>query len=176
MEWPPRIGTILLDEEAIASQVTRLGEEITADYQGTEPIMIAVLRGAALFHSDLVREVLLPVKIDFVSLESYGPGTTTSGSVELVKDVEIDVRNQDVVVVEDIVDTGLTLLYLLKLLASRNPSSLRVCSLLSKPSRREVEVSVDYVGAEIGNQFVVGYGLDFNQMYRNLPFVGVLEA
>ena len=139
-------------------------------------LVVGVLRGAAIFHADLIRCLHPSIRIDFIAVSSYGPSTQTSGEVKLVKDLETSVGGTDLLLVEDIVDTGLTLDYLLRLLRSRNPRSLKVCSLLSKPSRRQVEVDIDYLGFEIPDRFVVGYGLDLDQRYRNLPFIGIPKS
>lgn len=169
------IKSLLLSEEAIHKRVVEIGRQITNDYLGRVPLFVAVLRGAAIFHSDLIRKVDLSLKVDFISVSSYGSAAETGGQVRLLKDLEADIRGLDVILVEDIVDTGLTLHYLAGNLADRGPASLRVCSLLSKPARRRVEVPIDYLGFEIPDEFVVGYGLDFDQKFRNLPFVAVLD-
>ncbi len=169
------ITEVLLTEKDIRDRVAELGAQITADYEGRVPIFVGILRGAAIFHSDLVRHVDLRLKVDYISVSSYGAATKSSGQVQLIKDLESSIEGVDVIIVEDIIDTGLTVSYLIRNLASRGPNSIRVCSLLSKPSRREVEVPIDYIGFEIPDKFVVGYGLDFDQKYRNLPFIGVLN-
>lgn len=151
-----------------------LGREITRDYRDKSPVLVGVLRGAAVFLSDLIRHVDLELQVDFIALSSYGSATETSGQVQLVKDLETSIDGADVILVEDIVDTGLTLNYLVGSLKSRNPASLRVCALLSKPSRRRVDVHIDYLGFEVPDSFVVGYGLDFDQQFRNLPYIGVI--
>lgn len=166
---------ILISEEQLRRRVEQLGKDIARDFQGKQPLFVCVLRGAVVFHSDLIRAVDLELTIDFISVSSYGEATDSSGEVRLVKDLETSIHGRDVILVEDIVDTGLTLRYLLSNLNSRNPRSLKVCSLLSKPDRRRAPVGVDYLGFEIPNHFVVGYGLDHNQRFRNLPYVGILE-
>lgn len=153
-----------------------MGKQLTADYAGSEPIVIGILRGAAMFHADLIRSLELPITIDFLSVASYGNNTQTSGEVHFLKDLETTVEGKDLLLVEDIVDTGLTLDFLVRTMLARNPKSIRVCSFLSKPSRRQVEVHVDYIGFEIPDEFVVGYGLDFAQKYRNLPYLAVLKG
>jgi len=175
LERTPAVGRILIDKTRIADRVRNLGGEISRDYEGKQPLVVGVLRGAVVFHADLIRHLELNLKIDFMSVASYGPATDSSGEVRLVKDLESSILGIDVILVEDIVDTGLTLDYLLRNLKNRRPASLRVCSLLSKPDRRRVEVSVDYQGFEVPDQFVVGYGLDFNQQFRNLPHVALLN-
>lgn len=171
----PGIKRVVFDRETIARRVRQLGRELTRDLAGQEPIFVCILRGAAIFHADLVRSVDLNLKVDFISVSSYGAATQSSGQVQLLKDLESSIEGEPVVVVEDIIDTGLTAAYLLRNLASRNPLSICFCTLLSKPSRREVEVELDYVGFEIPDEFVVGYGLDLNQKFRNLPFIGVVD-
>lgn len=173
---PPELGEILITERQIQERVVELGARITRDYRDAIPLLVAVLRGAVVFHADLIRHIDLDLQVDFIAVFSYGPATRSSGQVQLIKDLESSIQGRQVILVEDIVDTGLTLNYLLGNLGSRRPASLRVCTLLSKPSRREVEVSLDYVGFEIPDRFVVGYGLDFDQKYRNLPYIAVLEA
>ena len=169
------IERVLLDEKTIQRRVVELGHSIETDYQGESPLFVCVLRGAAIFHADLVRNTDLNLLIDFIAVHSYGPSTKSCGEVQLIKDLETSVYGRDIVLVEDIVDTGLTLDYLLRNLQSRRPRSLKVCSLLSKPARREISVDIDYVGFEIPDQFVVGYGLDFDQQFRNLPFIAQLK-
>lgn len=152
-----------------------MGAQIARDYQDKQPALVAVLRGAAVFCADLIRQMDLNLTLDFIAVSSYGAATEASGQVRLIKDVERSVEGTDLILVEDIVDSGLTLKYLLGNLESRSPASLRVCTLLSKPSRRKMEVPLDYVGFEIPDEFVIGYGMDFNEKYRNLPFIGVLR-
>jgi hypoxanthine phosphoribosyltransferase len=176
LERPPEVGQILIDRNKIAERVRQLGQQIGRDYQGKQPLVVAVLRGAVIFHSDLIRNLDLNLKVDFLSVASYGSATESSGEVRLVKDLENSVFGVDVILVEDIVDTGLTLDFLLRTLRNRNPRSLRVCTLLSKPERRRIGVPIDYQGFEIPNQFVVGFGLDFNQHFRNLPHIALLDS
>ncbi len=175
LERTPEVGRILIDKNRIADRVRNLGREISRDYKGKQPLVVGVLRGAVVFHADLIRHLELNLKIDFISVASYGAATDSCGEVRLLKDLESSILGVDVILVEDIVDTGLTLDYLLRNLKNRRPSSLRVCSLLSKPDRRRVEVPVDYQGFEVPDQSVVGYGLDFNQQFRNLPHVALLN-
>ena len=167
------IEEILFTRAEIQSRVEQLGRLIAEDYADLEPLVVGVLRGAAIFHADLVRCLSPSIRIDFIAVSSYGSTTRTSGEVKLIKDLETGVGGTDLLLVEDIVDTGLTLDYLMRLLRSRNPRSLRVCSLLSKPARRKVDVDIDYLGFEIPDRFVVGYGLDLDQRYRNLPFIAI---
>jgi hypoxanthine phosphoribosyltransferase len=160
---------VLLSRDAIRERVQALGSEISRDYAGREPHLVGVLKGACTFMTDLSRAIEIPITLDFIAVSSYGAATKTSGEVKLVKDLDQGLEGRDLIVIEDIVDTGLTLNYLLNVLRARGPRSLKVAALLSKPSRRLVEVQVDYVGFTIDDQFVVGYGLDYNERYRSLP-------
>jgi hypoxanthine phosphoribosyltransferase len=173
--WPRAVQEVLIDESTIRQKVTELGGAISRDFQGKSPLFVCVLRGAAIFHADLIRHIDLSLAIDFISVSSYRNSIETTGEVQLIKDLETSVQGKDVVLVEDIVDTGLTLDYLLRYLSGRRPNSISVCSLLSKPSRRKISVPVDYLGFEIPNRFVVGYGLDYEQNFRNLPFLALLR-
>ncbi|WP_152640233.1 hypoxanthine phosphoribosyltransferase [Thermus filiformis] len=164
-------GPVQIPEAAIRARVKELGEAIARDYQGRTPHMICVLNGAFIFMADLVRAIPLPLTLDFISISSYGNAYKSSGEVELIKDLRLPIHGKDVIVVEDIVDTGLTLSYLLEYLEARKPRSLRVAALLSKPSRRQVEVPIHYLGFEIEDAYVYGYGLDRAQFDRNLPFI-----
>ncbi len=169
------IERILITEEQIQAKVKELGERISRDYEGKELLLVGVLKGAAIFLSDLIRHITVPVSYDFVAISSYGLTTSTSGVVRIIKDLDESVESRHVLIVEDIVDTGLTLKYLLELLRSRDVASLKVCALLDKPSRRKVDVPIDYVGFVVPDVYLVGYGLDYNQRYRNLPYVAVLK-
>lgn len=169
------IGKILFSKEQIAKRVAELGAEITQDYQGQKLLVLGILKGAVPFMSDLIREIKLPLSYDFMALSSYGASTQSSGVVRILKDLERSVEDVHILVAEDIVDTGLTLKYLKENLKSRNPLSVKVATLLDKAERRKVEVYPDYNGFSIPDEFVVGYGLDFNEAYRNLPYVGVLK-
>jgi hypoxanthine phosphoribosyltransferase len=170
------IAEVLLTEEQIESKVTELGQRISADYAGRELTLVSVLKGSLPFMADLMRRISLPLRIDLMEVSSYG-GTSTesSGLVRILKDLSAPIEGRDVLLVEDIIDTGLTLNYLIRYLKGKNPRSIKVCSLLDKPARRLVEIPIDYVGFEIPDAFVVGYGLDFSEVYRNLRFVGVLR-
>jgi len=168
------LAETLIDAERIQKRIKELGAQLTRDYAGGRPHLIGILKGASVFHADLIRAIDLPVSIDFLAVSSYGDSTTTSGEVRILKDPDEKLEGRDVLLVEDIVDTGLTLNYLLSILQNREPNSLKVITLLSKPSRRLVNVQVDYIGFEIPDKFVVGFGLDFNQRYRNLPFIACL--
>ncbi len=170
------IGQVLLSEEQIAVKVSELGARISADYAGRPVTLVSVLKGSLPFMADLMRAIDLPLRIDLMEVSSYGGNTTeSSGLVRILKDLSASIEREDVLIVEDIIDTGLTLNYLVRYLRGKNPASLRICTLLDKPARRLVEIPVDYVGFEIPDQFVVGYGLDYGEVYRNLRFVGVLR-
>ena len=169
------VGEVLIDQETLAARVAELGAEVSADYEGRDLLLIGVLKGAVFFMADLMRHLTVPCEVDFMAISSYGDATDSSGIVRILKDLDINIEGRDVLVVEDIIDSGLTLSYLIRNLESREPSSLEVCALLTKPSRREIDVPVRYVGFEIPNKFVIGYGLDFAERYRNLPYVGVLH-
>jgi hypoxanthine phosphoribosyltransferase len=169
------VAEVLIDEEALQNRITELGAEISADYEGRDLLLVGVLKGAVFFMADLMRELTVPCEIDFMAISSYGAQTDSSGVVRILKDLDLNIAGRHVLVVEDIIDSGLTLSYLMRNLKARKPSSLEVCALLTKPERREIEVPVRYVGFEIPNKFVIGYGLDFAERYRNLPYVGVLD-
>ncbi len=169
------VEEILLTEEQIQARVAELGTQLTADYAGREPVLISVLKGSIVFLADLVRGVELPLSIDLMEVSSYGAGTESSGQVRILKDLSNSIEGRDVIVVEDIIDTGLTLNYLLRYLREKHPASLTICCLLDKPARRLTEIEIDYVGFSIPDRFVIGYGLDYGERYRNLPYVGVLR-
>jgi hypoxanthine phosphoribosyltransferase len=169
----PGIGPVLLSEEQLARRIGELGRQLSADYAGRAPLMVCVLRGAYVFLTDLVREVDLPVEIDFIAVSSYGATTRTSGVVRLVKDLDVDLTNRDVILVEDIVDTGLTLRYLRRSLEARGPASLEVCALLARESADLESLGVRYVGFTIPGDFVIGYGLDLAERYRNLRYIAI---
>jgi len=168
------LEAVLLDEKAIQAEVHRLGERISKDYADRHPHLIAVLKGSVVFLSDLIRTLTVPVTLDFISISPYGT-TTPSGVVRIRKDLDDPIEGRDVIVVEGIIDTGLTLSYLLRNFRTRNPASLRVCAFVNKRAQRIIDLGVDYVGREIPDKFVVGYGLDYRQRYRNLPVLGVLK-
>ena len=169
------VGEILIDADTLQGRIRELGEEINVDYQGRELLLLGVLKGAVFFMADLMRVITVPCEIDFMAISSYGASTDSSGVVRILKDLDINIEGRHVLVIEDIIDSGLTLSYLIRNLESREPASLSVCALLTKPERREIEVDVRYTGFEIPNRFVIGYGLDFAERYRNLPYVGVLH-
>jgi hypoxanthine phosphoribosyltransferase len=169
------IDRILIGGEALRAKVSELGCRITADYAGHDLVLVGVLKGAVMFMVDLARQIDLPLEIDFMATSSYGQSTESSGVVRILKDLDRSIAGRDVLIVEDIVDTGLTLKYLLELLADRGPRSIRVCALIDKAKARKAAVDLDYVGFRIPDEFVVGYGLDYGEVYRNLPYVGVLK-
>src|SRR5450756_538241 len=170
------IAEVLLTEEQIEAKVAELGKRISADYAGRELTLVSVLKGSLPFMADLMRQIPLPLRIDLMEVSSYGgTGTESSGLVRIIKDLSASIAGEDVLLVEDIIDTGLTLNYLVRYLRGKNPASLRICTLLDKPARRLVDIPVDYIGFEIPDQFIVGYGLDYDERYRNLRFVGVLR-
>lgn len=166
---------ILLSEEEVDVRIQAIGEQISRDYAGKSVHLVCVLKGGSFFLCELAKRITVPVSLDFMSVSSYGSETKSSGVVKIVKDLDESVRDKDVIVVEDIVDSGRTLSYLMEMLRDRGPASLRLCTLLDKPDRRVIDVKVDYTGFQIPDEFVVGYGLDYNQMYRNLPYIGVVE-
>ena len=170
------LGSVVISIEEIEGMVRRLASEIDADLEGRSPVFIGVLKGCVFFFTDLTRQIRHSLEIDFIQVSSYGASTTSSGSVVLVKDITVDVRDRDVYLVEDIVDTGTTLTDVIRLIEARHPRSIQVVSLLSKPSRRQVEVEISFLGTEIEDLFVVGYGLDYAERYRNVPEIHVLET
>ncbi len=169
------VAEVLIDATTLRARVAELGEEISADYAGRDLLLIGVLKGAVFFMADLMRHLTVPCEVDFMAISSYGATTDSSGVVRILKDLDINIEGRNVLVVEDIIDSGLTLSYLLRNLESREPASLEVCALMTKPARRQIDVPVRYLGFEIPNRFVIGYGLDFAERYRNLPYVGVLS-
>jgi hypoxanthine phosphoribosyltransferase len=172
----PRPGRVILTEEQLRTRIAELGREIGRDYAGRNPVLVGVLQGAFLFMADLIRAIPTDLTTDFIGLSSYGSGTTSSGQVRLVSDLSMSVEDRDVLIVEDIVDTGLTLAYLKRNLEARHPRSVRACVLADKVERRQVEVKVDYVGFTVPNVYVVGYGFDYGGVFRNLPYVAVLDG
>ena len=169
------VGEVLIDEPTLQTRIAELGEELSNDYAGKDLLLVGVLKGAVFFMADLMRSLTVPCEVDFMAISSYGAETDSSGVVRILKDLDIPLQGRDVLVVEDIIDSGLTLSYLMRNLRARDPASLEVCALLTKPGRREIEVPVKYVGFEIPNRFVIGYGLDYAERYRNLRYVGVLN-
>lgn len=171
----PDVESILFSQEAIAARVAQLGKQLSQDYAGSRPLMVCILKGSVMFYADLLRAMNIPVEVDFMAISSYGAGAKSSGEVRLVKDLDSKIEGRHVVIVEDIIDAGYTLAYLKRMLASRGPASVKICALLDKSSRRQVPVEVEYTGFECADEFVVGYGLDFAQRYRNLPYIGILK-
>ncbi|UJA20706.1 hypoxanthine phosphoribosyltransferase [Thermoleophilia bacterium SCSIO 60948] len=172
---PGQVGEVLVSESELAKRTAELGAQISADYAGRDLLLIGVLKGAVLFIADLMREIKVPVEIDFMAVSSYGSATDSSGVVRILKDLDAAINDRDVLIVEDIIDSGLTLHYLMKNLRAREPRSLEVCALLTKPERRRVEIPIRYVGFEIPDKFAIGYGLDHAQRHRNLPYVAVVQ-
>jgi hypoxanthine phosphoribosyltransferase len=170
------VGEILVQPDDLRSRVRELGAQISRDYDGKDLLLVGVLKGAIFFLSDLMRHIDIPVEVDFMAVASYGSQTDSSGVVRILKDLDAPIEDRDVLIVEDIIDSGLTLQYLMRNLGARNPRSLEVCSLLTKPERRKVEVLPRYVGFEIPDRFAIGYGLDFSERYRNLPYVAALKT
>ena len=169
------IGEILLTRQQILEKTAELGRKITEDYRDKNPLLICILKGGLMFLADLMRHIQLPLEIDFMAVSSYGDSTESSGVVRILMDLERNIQGRHVLIVEDIIDTGRTLNYIMENLRTRGPASVKVCTLLNKPARRELDIPVDYVGFDIPDEFVVGYGLDYGEIYRNLPFLGVLK-
>lgn len=169
------VKEVLLTEEQIHEIVEGLGKKITEDYRGKNLVLVSVLKGSVVFMADLMRAIDLPCSIDFMVVSSYGAGTESSGVVKIIKDLDADLRGVDLLIVEDILDTGRTLSSLIKILKMRNPNSVKICTFLDKPERRLADISADYVGACVPDEFVVGYGLDYDEIYRNIPYLGVLK-
>ena len=169
------VGEVLIDEATLQARIAEMGEEISAFYDRRDPLLVGVLKGAVFFMADLMRHLTVPCEVDFMAISSYGAATDSSGVVRILKDLDINIEGRHVLVVEDIIDSGLTLSYLMRNLESREPASLEVAALMTKPARRQIDVDVRWVGFEIPNRFVIGYGLDFAERYRNLPYVGVLH-
>lgn len=169
------IQEVLYSEEQIKDKVKEMGERLSRDFDGRNPLVICILKGAFIFMSDLVREMTIPVEIDFMAVSSYGQSTKSSGVVKIIKDLDATVEGRDVLIVEDIIDSGLTLSYLIDVLERRNAKSVTVATLFDKPARRSVDLEADYTGITLPDEFVVGYGLDFAEKYRNLPFIGILK-
>ena len=171
---PSFVKEVLIPEDRLQQRISQLGAQISRDYAGEDLLLLAVLKGSVLFLSDLMRHITVPHAVDFMATSSYGASTESSGIVRILKDLDEPIQGRNVLIVEDIIDTGHTLDYLLRLLRARLPKSLRICTLLNKPDRREVDVHVDYIGFDIPNEFVLGYGLDYDELYRNLPYIAVL--
>ena len=170
-----KITKTMLSEEEIKAKVAELGKKIEEDFEGQDLLVVGKLKGASVFVSDLIRNINLDVNIDFMSVSSYGNSTESSGSVKILKDLDVDIKGKNVLIVEDIIDSGLTLSNLTRELSARDPKSLKICTLLDKPQRRKVDIPVDYVGFVIEDKFIVGYGIDYAEKYRNLPYIGIVE-
>ena len=169
------IKKVLLSEEELHTRVSELGAQLSRDYEGKNLLMVSVLKGSVVFMADLMRAISQPAEIDFMVVSSYGSGVKSSGVVKIVKDLDINLQGKDILIVEDILDSGMTLDYIKGMLQDRNPSSIRICTLLDKPARRKADLQADYVGFTVPDEFVVGYGLDYDERYRNLPYIGVLK-
>lgn len=169
------IKEVLFDQEKLSEIVKKMGARISSDYDGKNLLMVSILKGSIVFMSDLMRAITIPCSIDFMAVSSYGSGVKTSGVVKIIKDLDINLKGYDVLIVEDILDSGLTLSYILELLQARSPKSIRLCTLFDKPDRRTVDIKADYAGTVVPDEFIVGYGLDYAEKYRNLPYVGVLK-
>ncbi len=169
------IQEVLFSEQQLADKVKELGARISADYADKNPLIVSVLKGSYVFMADLTRQITIPCNIDFMAVSSYGAGTKTTGEVQIIKDIGSKIDGRHLVIVEDILDSGVTLSFLIKVLKARGAASIRLCTLLSKPDRRKVDVPIDYLGFEIPDAFVVGYGLDYAEKYRNLPYIGILK-
>lgn len=174
-KWQSDLASVLLSQEAIQARVAELAREIAADYKGRNPLVVGVLKGSVVFLADLIRALSFPLEMDLICVSSYGDSATSSGNLRVLKDLAVDIRDRDVLLVEDIIDTGTTICHLAALLEERGPRSVKIVTLLSKPARRKVECEPDYLGFEIPDEFVVGYGLDFAERYRWLPYVAVLR-
>ena len=169
------IEKVFFSREELAAIVERLGKQISKDYEGKNLMLVSILKGSVIFMADLMRQITVPCEIDFMCVSSYGSGTTTSGNVKIIKDLDIDLHGKDLLLVEDILDSGMTLSHVRGMLQQRNPASIKVCTLLDKPERRKADIYADYSGTFVPDEFVVGYGLDYDEKYRNLPYIGVLK-
>ena len=169
------IDRILISEEELSKIVKELGAKITEDYKDKNLLLVSILKGSVTFMADLMREINIPCNIDFMAVSSYGSGTKSSGVVKIIKDLDSSIEGKDLLIVEDILDSGRTLNYIKEILLARNPKSIRICTLFDKPERRDVNLYADYIGSKVPNEFIVGYGLDYNEYYRNLPYIGVLK-
>lgn len=174
-EWMNDIERVLLTEEDLKNKIAQLGEQISKDYQGEELLLLGILKGSVIFMSDLARSISIPVSMDFMAVSSYGDGTESSGVVRILKDLDQEIKGKNILIVEDIIDSGLTLDYLMGYFKARGPKSVEICTIMDKSDRRTVEVPIKYLGFDVPNEFLVGYGLDYAEKYRNLPFVGILK-
>ena len=169
------VERVLLSEDEIKNRIKEIAKKLDEDYKGKRPLMVAILKGSVMFFADLIREMKSEISIDFMAISSYGNGAKSSGEVKMIKDLDGKIEGKDVIIVEDIIDSGYTMRYLKHLLEARRPSSIKICALLDKPSRRETEIEIDYKGFEVEDEFVVGYGLDYAGLYRNFPYIGILK-
>ncbi len=169
------IERVLISEEELAAIVKDLGAKISEDYKDKDLLLVSILKGSVVFMADLMREIKIPCNIDFMAVSSYGSGTKSSGVVKIIKDLDSSIEGKDLLIVEDILDSGRTLSYIREILLARNPKSIKICTLFDKPERREAEIYADYIGSQVPNEFIVGYGLDYNEYYRNLPYIGALK-
>ena len=169
------IEKVLIDEQELSDIVMRLGKQISEDYKDKDLLLVSILKGSVMFMADLMRAITIPCNIDFMAVSSYGSGAKTSGVVKILKDLDKSIEGKDLLIVEDILDSGKTLNYLTEILMARNPNSIKICTLFDKPDRREVNIFADYIGTKVPNEFIVGYGLDYNEYYRNLPDIGALK-
>ncbi len=169
------VERIMFTEEQISQRVGELAEQISRDYKGKTPLMVAILKGSVMFFADLTRKITIPMEMDFMAISSYGNAAKSSGEVKMIKDLDKKIEGKDIIIVEDIIDSGYTMRYLKNMLLARKPASIKICSLLDKPSRRETEIVIDYKGFEVEDEFVVGYGLDYAGLYRNFPYIGILK-
>lgn len=169
------IKNVILSQEELFEIVTTLGKKITEDYKGKNLMLVSILKGSILFMADLMRAIDIPCTIDFMAVSSYGSGTKTSGVVKIIKDLDSSIEGKDLLIVEDILDSGRTLSYIKEILLARNPKSIKICTLFDKPERREADIYADYIGSKVPNEFIVGYGLDYDEYYRNLPYIGALK-
>lgn len=170
-----KVEKILISEEELKKRASELGAQISKDYEGKNLLLVSILKGSVLFMADLMRSITIPLSIDFMSVSSYGGGVKTTGVVKIIKDLDINLEGKNILVVEDILDSGKTLYYLRNMLSARHPASFKICTLLDKPERREADIAADYVGFTVPNEFIVGYGLDYEEEYRNIPYIGVLS-
>ena len=169
------IEKVLISEEELKSIVNDMGKQISEDYKDKDLLLVSVLKGSVIFMADLMRAITIPCNIDFMAVSSYGSGTKSSGVVKIIKDLDSSIEGKDLLIVEDILDSGRTLSYIREILLARNPNSIKICTLFDKPERRDVDIYAEYIGSQVPNEFIVGYGLDFNEYYRNLPYIGALK-
>ncbi|MBR0535545.1 MAG: hypoxanthine phosphoribosyltransferase [Clostridia bacterium] len=169
------IDRVLISEEELSAIVIRLGEQISIDYKGKDLLLVGILKGSVMFMSDIMRSITIPCEIDFMAVSSYGSGTVTSGEVKIIKDLDRRLEGKDLLIIEDILDSGVTLSYIKEILMARKPKSIKICTLFDKPDRRKAEIFADYIGSKVPDEFIVGYGLDYDEYYRNLPYIGALK-